>query len=590
MSVSVPVFAKDAKPPSEFRPIADFHPSVWGDHFISYLSPSHELDHNIGTQIETLKKEVSKMIVSETHNPLAKVDLIDSISRLGVKYHFESEIDEALQQIHKNYVVNGEIIIEANLGSLAVLFRILRQHGFHVSPLVFNKFKDLQGNFSERLFSDVEGILSLYEASHVMIHGEEILEEALAFTSTQLKSIVTTLSPFLAAQVNHSLRQSLHKNLPRLEARRYISTYEQHPYHNEILLTLAKLDFNKLQHLHQKEFGNICQWWKDLDISSKLPYVRDRIVELCFWTLGAYFEPQYSQARNILVKTFAMALITDDIYDAYGTIDELELLTKAIERLNRKLVKTNFLHYLFFIRKQNYVIILMNLIFRWDMSCLDDLPESMKLPFELLINIYEDLEQEMIKEGKLYCINYFKEEYKKFVRAYMIEARWLNENYKPTIEEYLHSSSISAGYSLVVTTSYIGIGDIATENIFKWATNEPKILKAASIISRLMDDIVSNEFEQKRKHVSSFLECYMNQYGESTVAAIRECQKKITNAWKDINEECLMPTNVPMPFLTRIFNLTCFMDVFYKDEDNFTHSRGTMKSSIKALLIDSMSI
>ncbi|KAL2327941.1 hypothetical protein Fmac_021368 [Flemingia macrophylla] len=558
MSGSLPVFAKDAKPPSEFRPIADYHPSVWGDHFISYLSPSHELDHNIGTQIETLKKEVSKMIVSETHNPLAKVNLIDSISRLGVKYHFEHEIDEALQQIHKNYVVNGEIIIEANLGSLAVLFRILRQHGFHVSPLVFNKFKDLQGNFSERLFSDVEGILSLYEASHVMIHGEEILEEALAFTSTHLKSIVTTLSPFLAAQVNHSLRQSLHKNLPRLEARRYISTYEQHPYHNEILLTLAKLDFNKLQHIHQKEFGNICRWWKDLDISSKLPYVRDRIVELCFWTLGTYFEPQYSQARNILVKTFAMTLITDDTYDAYGTIDELELLTKAIER--------------------------------WDMSCLDDLPESMKLPFELLINIYEDLEQEMIKEGKVYCINYFKEEYKKFVRAFMIEARWLSKNYKPTIEEYLHSSTISAGYSLLAITSYIGIGDIATENIFKWATNEPKILKAATTICRLMDDIVSNEFEQKRKHVSSFLECYMNQYGESKDAAIRECQKRITNAWKDINEECLMPTHVPMPFLTRIFNLTCFIDVFYKDEDNFTHSRGTMKSSIKALLIDSVPI
>ncbi|KAL2327946.1 hypothetical protein Fmac_021373 [Flemingia macrophylla] len=41
MSGSPPVFAKDAKPPSEFRPIADYHPSVWGDHFISYISPSH---------------------------------------------------------------------------------------------------------------------------------------------------------------------------------------------------------------------------------------------------------------------------------------------------------------------------------------------------------------------------------------------------------------------------------------------------------------------------------------------------------------------------------------------------------------------
>nr|KYP53455.1 (+)-delta-cadinene synthase isozyme A [Cajanus cajan] len=521
VSSSLPVFSHDAKPPSNFRPIADFHPSVWGDYFIQYLSSSEELDHNIETQIETLKKEVSKMLVSKTENPLTKVDLIDSISRLGVNYHFEHEIDEVMQQIYKNYVVNGEINIEANLSTVAVLFRLLRQHGFHVSPIVFNKFKNLQGNFNERLLSDVEGMLSLYEASHMMV-------------------------------------QALHKNLPRLEARRYISIYEQDPSHNEILLTLAKLDFNKLQNLHKKEFGNICKWWKELDVSGKLPYVRDRIVECCFWVLGVYFEPQYSQARKILSKVFGITLIIDDTYDAYGTIDELELLTEAIER--------------------------------WDISCLNDLPESMKLPYKLLINLYEEIEQEMIKEGKSYCINYGIEEYKKSVRAYMTEAKWFNNNYKPTIEEYLHVSAISCGYSLMTITSYIGMGDMVTEDIFKWATNEPKFLRAISIGGRLMDDIASNEFEQKRGHVSSFLECYMNQYDESREAAIHECQNRIIDNWKDINEECLMPTKVPMPFLRRPFNLACFMDVFYKDEDNFTHSGGIMKTSIKALLLDPVPI
>ncbi|KAL2327948.1 hypothetical protein Fmac_021375 [Flemingia macrophylla] len=83
--------------------------------------------------------------------------------------------------------------------------------------------------------------------------------------------------------------------------------------------------------------------------------------------------------------------------------------------------------------------------------------------------------------------------YKKFVRAYNTETRWLNDNYKPTIEEYLEISTISASYSLLTITSYIGMRYITTENIFKWVTNEPKIVKAANITSRLMDDIVSNE-------------------------------------------------------------------------------------------------
>lgn len=124
---------------------------------------------------------------------------------------------------------------------------------------MFTKFKDEQGNFSKKFVTDVEGMLSLYEASHMMIHGEDILKEAMTFTSTNLESIATKLNPSLTAQVKYTLKQALHKNLPRLEARRYISIYEQNPLHSEILLTLAKLDFNMLQTLHQKEFGNICK-------------------------------------------------------------------------------------------------------------------------------------------------------------------------------------------------------------------------------------------------------------------------------------------------------------------------------------------
>lgn len=124
---------------------------------------------------------------------------------------------------------------------------------------VFNKFKDEQGNFSEKIIKDIEGMLSLYEATHLMVHGEDILEEALVFTTTHLESIANQLSHSHAIQVKHSLRQPLHKNLPRLEARRFISIYEQDPFHDKNLLTLAKLDFNMLQSLHQKEFGNICK-------------------------------------------------------------------------------------------------------------------------------------------------------------------------------------------------------------------------------------------------------------------------------------------------------------------------------------------
>ncbi|KAF7822831.1 putative terpene synthase 2 [Senna tora] len=105
-----------------------------------------------------------------------------------------------------------------------------------------------------------------------------------------------------------------------------------------------------------------------------------------------------------------------------------------------------------------------------------------------------------------------------------------------------------------------------------------------------MDDIVSNEFEQKRGHVASILECYMKQHGVSRDEAIDELRKVIDDAWKDINEECLNPTKVAMPFLIRVVNLARCMDVLYKHESSYTHSGGIMKKYIEALLVDPIPI
>jgi hypothetical protein len=82
---------------------------------------------------------------------------------------------------------------------------------------------------------------------------------------------------------------------------------------------------------------------------------------------------------------------------------------------------------------------------------------------------------------------------KRLVQAYFTEAQWFSRNYIPTVEEYMALGIVNSGYYLITTTSFIGMGCIATEEIFQWLTNNPKIVNATSIIARLMDDIVSNE-------------------------------------------------------------------------------------------------
>ena len=124
---------------------------------------------------------------------------------------------------------------------------------------MFNKFKNGEGNFNETLANDVEGLCSLYEASHLRIPGDDVLQEACDFSFTKLKSLAKQLSPSLVAQINHCLRRPFNKSVPRFETRHYMTLFEQIPSHNETLLIFATVDFNLLQKLHKREIGRITE-------------------------------------------------------------------------------------------------------------------------------------------------------------------------------------------------------------------------------------------------------------------------------------------------------------------------------------------
>ncbi|KAF2285862.1 hypothetical protein GH714_008471 [Hevea brasiliensis] len=123
-------------------------------------------------------------------------------------------------------------------------------------------------------------------------------------------------------------------------------------------------------------------------------------------------------------------------------------------------------------------------------------------------------------------------------------SKWRDEGYIPTMEEYMKVSLVTSCYPMLATTSFFGMGAIATKDAFEWVSSDPKILRASSIVCRLMDDIVSHEFEQKREHVASGVECYMKEHGVSEEEVMKLFRKQIANAWKDINEECLKPTQL----------------------------------------------
>ncbi|MFQ6667436.1 hypothetical protein Gotur_033467, partial [Gossypium turneri] len=103
---------------------------------------------------------------------------------------------------------------------------------------------------------------------------------------------------------------------------------------------------------------------------------------------------------------------------------------------------------------------------------------------------------------------------------------------------------------MIIVTSFVGMGDFVTPEIFNWASNNPKIIDASSIIARLLNDVTSH----KRGHCASAVECFMREHAVSEEEACSELMKQVENAWKDINQELIfsdISKVVPGPVLTR---------------------------------------
>ncbi|XP_016552278.1 5-epi-aristolochene synthase 2-like isoform X1 [Capsicum annuum] len=540
------------------RPVANFAPSLWGNSFLSFSINNHVVEQMYVQEIEVLKEQTRSMLLDTGRKLVETLNLIDVIERLGIAYHYEKEIDDILK---KNFNDNSNFDEDDfnDLCTCALQFRLLRQHGYKISLKIFSKLQDENGKLKESLASDVLGLLSLYEASHVRTHGDDILEDALAFSTTHLESAAPHLNSPLKEQVTHALEQSLHKGIPRAETRFFISSiYEKQETKNDVLLRFAKLDFNLLQMLHKQELAEVSRWWKDLNFMATLPYARDRAVECYFWTLGVYYEPQYSQARIMLAKTIAMISIVDDTFDSYGTVKELDTYTNAIQR--------------------------------WDISEIDRLPDYMKISYKALLQLYEDYEKELSSNGRSHVVYHAKQRMKEIVRSYNVEARWFIKGYMPLVSEYLSNALITSTYYLLTTTSYLGMKS-STEQDFEWLSKNPKILKANATICRVIDDIATYEVEKSRGQIATGIECYRREYGVSTEEAMIKFSEIAEAAWKDINEGMLRPSSVTMEFLTPILNLVRLIDVVYKhNQDGYTHPEKVLKPHIVALLVDSIKI
>ncbi|KAF3661141.1 (-)-camphene/tricyclene synthase, chloroplastic [Capsicum annuum] len=239
------------------RRSGNYKPTMWDFQYIQSVN-NHYAGEKYRERFDELKKEMKKnlmMMVEGSQELDDKLELIDNLERLGVSYHFKDEIMQILRKIHDQSSTN--IAADSSLYCTTLKFRILRQHGFHISQDILNDFKDVSGNLKQSICNDTKGLLQLYEASFLSTEKETTLKNATKFTVAHLRNYIDNHcgdhNNIMVSLVLHALELPRHWMMPRLETEWYIRIYDRTPNANPVLLELAKLDFNIVQSRHQDD-------------------------------------------------------------------------------------------------------------------------------------------------------------------------------------------------------------------------------------------------------------------------------------------------------------------------------------------------
>ncbi|EEF38927.1 Terpinolene synthase, chloroplast precursor, putative [Ricinus communis] len=455
------------------RFLANFPPTEWGYSFASLLPQDSEFESHT-KELDLVKEKVKDMLMQSRKELTENIEFVNCLCRLGVSYHFESEIIEQLN--------------------------------------VFNKFKDSNGEFKKCMTADVRGLLSLYEATFLSVHGEDILDEALAFTRQHLETLAEKSSPHLARHIRNALHLPFHHAPERLE---------------------------------------ILQWWKDINLTEKLPYTRDRIVEAYAWAAGIIIDPQFSRARLQFAKHLILISVMDDTYDSYGTFDELKHFTAALQR------------------------------FTFEPTI--ELPEYMKFLYNILWNFFQETEKDET-QGCACKTSFAREMLKELARSYFAEAEWYNDGVLPTFDEFMQFGLVSSTFDYHASAFFLGVEDLGMKE-FIWLRDNPTIAKTAKLFGRLFNDIAIREDEQKKGDYPSAIKCYMNDHDVSLEKAKEDILKMLEDGWKDMNEELMKPTTVPKILTKFSINFVRMSDFTYRGGiDKYTC--GTeLKEFVKKLTI-----
>ncbi|KAG7547273.1 Terpene synthase N-terminal domain [Arabidopsis suecica] len=524
------------------RRSASYRPPLWDHQYLLSLENIYVKEAETAEKAKLLKEEVRKTL-NEIEGSIEQLEMIDSLQRLGISYHYKHEIHDILKNIHDQ---RGKIEREAqDLHATSLEFFLLRQHGFDVSQDAFDVFISETGVFRKTLRSDIKGLLSLYEASYFSTDSEFKLKETRIYANKRLSEFVAESSKticredetYIFEMVKRALETPYHWSIRRLEARWYINVYEHKHEMNPLLLEFAAIDFNMLQANHQEELKLISSWWNSTGLMKQLDFVRDRITESYFWTIGIFYEPELKYCRMILTKIFMLIAIMDDIYDIYGTLEELEIFTNVVEK--------------------------------WDVNHVERLPNYMRICFLFLYNEINQIGYDVLRDKGLNVIPYLKQVWTDLFKTFLVEAKWYKTGHRPSFEEYMQNGVISSSVPTILLHLFSVLSDHISDQTLTDVSKNHSVVRSCATIFRLANDLATSTDEMARGDSPKSIQCYMYETRASEEEARGHMQSMISDSWDVINSDfkTAHTSSLPRGFVAAAANLNRVVQCIYQHGD-----------------------
>ncbi|KEH31174.1 putative (3S,6E)-nerolidol synthase [Medicago truncatula] len=479
------------------------------------------------------------------------LSMVDSIQRLGMEYNFEEEIEATLERKHtmlrfQNFQRNEY----QGLSQAAFQFRMLRQEGYYISPDIFDKFCDNKGKLKYTFSEDINGMIALFEASQLSIEGEDCLDNVGQFCGQYLNDWSSTFHGHPQAKfVAHTLMYPTHKTLSRFTPT--IMQSQNATWTNSIQ-QFSKIDTQMVSSSHLKEIFAVSKWWKDLGLPKDLEFARDEPIKWYSWSMACLPDPQFSEERIELTKPLSLIYIIDDIFDFYGNIDELTLFTDAVKR--------------------------------WDLSAIEQLPDCMKVCFKALYDITNEFAlRTYIKHGWNPLTSLIKS-WVRLLNAFLQEAKWFASGNVPKSEEYLKNAIVSTGVHVILVHAFFCMGQGITEKTVSLMDDFPTIISTTAKILRLCDDLEGDKDVNCEGNDGSYSKCYMKDNPGVSIGLTKEhMSEQISDAWKQLNKECLNTNPLPSSFTKLCLNAARMVPIMYNYDGN-TPSK--LEEYVKSLLND----